>query len=775
MTATRLSSLLVLVVLGGSLGACTATGGGEGDVAFKLPDGAVKSDIPWGGVTDVGPIPSTPGGNTSNLPGAAADGGTGSDVLVPVGPELCSNGKDDDGDGLADCSDTDCDTHPICAHNKTETLCGDGKDDDGDSYIDCADNDCKKTPACGAAGPEVCDNGTDDDGDKFIDCSDKDCQGASACQAKFEVCDNKLDDDSDGKVDCKDSDCASAPVCKPSGVEVCTNGIDDDGDGFIDCQDADCKAAPSCVAGVEQCTNKVDDDGDGLIDCKDFDCNKHAACAAPKVEKCQNGLDDDGDKLVDCDDDDCATAAACQPAPAVELCGNGKDDDGDKLVDCDDLDCDTDLACGGTGGVSGSCCTVNATVGCDDATVEACVCAGDDYCCTFSWDEYCVAAADGCGATCGGPAVENCTNGGDDDGDGAADCADSDCAAEETCQPVEGACCVAVSTNGCPANAAVQACVCDLDAYCCNTKWDGLCVTEAKGCGAKCAVAVEDCENGQDDDDDLAVDCKDPDCTSAAACQVPEEVCGNLKDDDGDGNADCSDTDCAATGGCAGPGSPCCLAGQSSGCGTDAALEACVCASDSFCCTNTWDNMCASAAKVCGANCNPPAEVCDNAADDDGDGSTDCADTDCATAPSCAASVCCESMTTPGCADPAIEACVCAKDSFCCATAWDYICVGEASSCGGQCNAGPMESICDDATDDDGDGKIDCGDSDCYYDPICVDVPIGACCTADIFVAGCPESPVVEGCVCATDAFCCDYGWDSQCVEEAQSCGSICI
>jgi hypothetical protein len=43
---------------------------------------------------------------------------------------------------------------------------------------------------------------------------------------------------------------------------------------------------------------------------------------------------------------------------------------------------------------------------------------------------------------------------------------------------------------------------------------------------------------------------------------------------------------------------------------------------------------------------------------------------------------CCTTSAGPGCADAAIEACVCASDSYCCSTAWDSACVGEVTSLG---------------------------------------------------------------------------------------------
>lgn len=48
------------------------------------------------------------------------------------------------------------------------------------------------------------------------------------------------------------------------------------------------------------------------------------------------------------------------------------------------------------------CCTANAGPGCDDPTVQACVCAIDSFCCETAWDDLCAdeVASLGCG-TCG--------------------------------------------------------------------------------------------------------------------------------------------------------------------------------------------------------------------------------------------------------------------------------------------------------------------------------------------------------------------------------------
>jgi hypothetical protein len=122
-------------------------------------------------------------------------------------------------------------------------ICSNGEDDDGDGLTDGDDPDCD----AGEALPEVCDNDIDDDGDGLIDGRDPDCRPLP------EVCDNDIDDDGDGLIDGRDSDCRPLP-------EVCDNEIDDDGDGLIDGRDPDCRPPP------EVCGNSEDDDGDGLVD-----------------------------------------------------------------------------------------------------------------------------------------------------------------------------------------------------------------------------------------------------------------------------------------------------------------------------------------------------------------------------------------------------------------------------------------------------------------------------------------------------------------------------
>ena len=211
-------------------------------------------------------------------------------------PEICDNGRDDDGDARADCSDDDC--AAVCVE-----ACDDGADNDGDGLADCADPDCEGQ--C----PEICGNALDDDGDGVADCMDPDCDGQCP-----EACADGRDNDGDGAVDCDDDDCVGA-AC----AEVCDDGTDNDGDGLADCADPDC--AGTCP---EDCANGRDDDGDGLVDCRDDDCR--LTCDGDG-----DGFDAETLGGTDCDDTD----AEVFPG-ATEVCNDGVDDDCDGAADDDD-------------------------------------------------------------------------------------------------------------------------------------------------------------------------------------------------------------------------------------------------------------------------------------------------------------------------------------------------------------------------------------------------------------------------------------------------------
>jgi hypothetical protein len=203
---------------------------------------------------------------------------------------------------------------------------------------------------------------------------------------------------------------------------------------------------------------------------------------------------------------------------------------------------------------------------------------------------------------------------------------------------------------------ACESCVCAIDSFCCDTEWDSICAEEAGlDCPTECGCTP------------LGACC----VGDACAATTTEADCGVLGGDWTAGES-CATFVCG-TGGTG----ICCVATGVPGCPSDPACETCVCAIDPFCCDTSWDSICADEANnICPTECG-------------------CGDP---------GSNCCFANGGLGCDDDVCEACVCAADPFCCATAWDGICAGEASGppCGNQCPCGgggdpPPNDNCADA------------------------------------------------------------------------------
>ncbi|MCA8960904.1 MAG: hypothetical protein KDC38_10350, partial [Planctomycetes bacterium] len=105
-----------------------------------------------------------------------APGQTGTFDLVITQLEDCTDGLDNDMDGLVDCDDPDCTNDPACPE-----ICDDGVDNDADGAIDCADSECVADPICIEEGEIECGDGLDNDGDGLVDCDDPGCDGTLVC------------------------------------------------------------------------------------------------------------------------------------------------------------------------------------------------------------------------------------------------------------------------------------------------------------------------------------------------------------------------------------------------------------------------------------------------------------------------------------------------------------------------------------------------------------------------------------------------------------------
>lgn len=92
-----------------------------------------------------------------------------------------------------------------------ETACNNGRDDNGDGRADCADSDCDQR-ACTVSGTAgVCQGAV---------CVPAACIPASAT----EICDNGVDDDCGGGVDCAQTSCQGQPCKAGSSAFVCLSG-----------------------------------------------------------------------------------------------------------------------------------------------------------------------------------------------------------------------------------------------------------------------------------------------------------------------------------------------------------------------------------------------------------------------------------------------------------------------------------------------------------------------------------------------------------------------
>ena len=357
-------------------------------------------------------------------------------------------------------------------------------------------------------------------------------------------------------------------------------------------------------------------------------------------------------------------------------CFDGLDDDGDALVDCADPDCavacDESQNC--ADGIDND---GNGDVDCLDAACAAAAACDESQNCGDGLDNDLDTLTDCDDPDCLniGPCNEslNCGDGIDNDGDGDIDCLDADCLGIGPCD-------------------------------------------ESANCG-----------DGIDNDLDTLVDCDDPDCLDIGPCAEAGN-CGDLIDNDGDGDVDCLDVDCALDILCVPvAANDECTGATGVGEGTFAFnnINTPVTGPTDADVNMTGDvwflytatvtglvnvNTCGSAGTLLdtviivydGALC-PVAGDVGLANDDD----------------TCAAAASANNFNSN------VPLTVTAGDTF-------YVQVGGWNGQTGtsELNIEAVETVCDDGLDGDGDGDIDCFDSDCIGSVACiVDPPTNVVCT----------------------------------------------
>ncbi len=181
--------------------------------------------------------------------------------------EICTGGKDDDGDTYIDCADSDCFADPVCA---STGVCGDG-------LISTSTTSKISTSNVKDEVSEECDDGNTTNGDGCAsDCTIEagwTCtnDNPSQCTQANEICDNGIDDDQNGATDCDDKNCENDPACSSSpndcgdgaldqANEECDDGNTTNGDGCA--SDCTIEAGWTCTtnsSGYSECTQASGD------------------------------------------------------------------------------------------------------------------------------------------------------------------------------------------------------------------------------------------------------------------------------------------------------------------------------------------------------------------------------------------------------------------------------------------------------------------------------------------------------------------------------------
>lgn len=235
--------------------------------------------------------------------------------------ELCDNGTDDNGNGLADCLDSQCWAAAACLER-----CTGGNDEDRDGLVDCRDRtDCGADAACVE---RSCGDGADNDGDGATDCDDWDCVASLDCPAGS----GGVGDPCTSHADCADRACLLETEWGWPGGYCTRWSLDDETCGG-------CPAGSACYdySGLgrgpffclRQCPSGAECRADGQV-CHSAGvcvgaCTGGAQCSVTGYcdaglcrtppEDCGTAGDEDGDTRADCADPACAFFSPCVPSP----------------------------------------------------------------------------------------------------------------------------------------------------------------------------------------------------------------------------------------------------------------------------------------------------------------------------------------------------------------------------------------------------------------------------------------------------------------------------
>jgi len=729
---------------------------------------------------------------------------------------------------------TDCDDASACTENDVcvDGTCG-GTDVNCDDSNPCTNDTCNPATGCTSTfNSAPCDDGNDcTTGDI---CSQGACSGTPSaecvCTSDAE-CETFEDGDTcNGTLICVANKCVVDPqtvvTCDPSQDNECRTNTCNPADGTCSlvnaqdgkpCSDANaCTENDSCSGGTCLGVGTVTcDDGNA---CTDDSCDTQVGCVfADNTAAC-----DDGDP---CTDGDACEAGVCQPGqntcpgacePSWTLtCGSSDTWNTGSFGSTDTIDsypCNSfsypaseytytftapydgefTVALSDEGAITDLMVLKSDGDGCDPldcvdygfATVTQQMLQGEVWHFVVDgWNSEDETGAYTIGVNCTPTVETECTGGVDDDGDGAIDCLDTDCAddpacAVPSCAPAIPIGCGASDTSNTSATGFTDA----EDDYSCNSfGYAGpeytysfntpvatdVTVSLSNESASTDVMVIEDTGAGCDSDQCIGYTLgagttfsatpgttyffvvdgfngADGSFTINVACSdnSAETNCSDSQDNDNDGATDCADTDCLGVGSC-----PACNVdgdcGASQVCVAGACADTCTTTCTSGTCsggicsdTCTFDFECPEQQDcfdgLCSAGCTADADcpgdqlcgaggVCVGGCTDTADCPTgyqclgltctpECSSAaDCETGHSCVGGVCAENCTdTADCLDGLL-----CDNSVCTLPCTSGTDCPSGWTCNTNCQPPTTTEVCDNGTDDDGDGLADCEDGDC--------------------------------------------------------------
>ncbi len=296
------------------------------------------------------------------------------DGLPTVADPLCGSVVDNDGDGYCETgrdlnrdrnclgdgepgSQVDCDDTRANVYFGAPENCVDGLDNDCDGLIDQDDPQCDPNDDDGDGycplGEDKNGNGNCSDPGEQTNVSDCDDTNAAISPAASEICNDSLDNDCDGNPDFADSTCRH--LVDADGDGFCPQGedLDEDGNcagagedtGKVDCDDALATRNPGASEICFALT--LDADCDGLASLSDPDCVGYKDLDGDGFCPAGQDLNGDGDCIddtlvVDVVEYSILNKVDCDDSSAIAFPRNGNEEplDGTGCFDGVDTDCD---------------------------------------------------------------------------------------------------------------------------------------------------------------------------------------------------------------------------------------------------------------------------------------------------------------------------------------------------------------------------------------------------------------------------------------------------